>query len=248
MNHHSTQKHKIHRRKETACDLSSKTTGWNTPRQLTLEMPLEWISTESYKHALRLLDKAKRTIALVSLQPGSIEVYVLSESQDPENKLNSVNHDSKGTSIRQYQRTLQGETAGFGRFDYKRACKYSFCMHMVKERTEEQQGCSSNVCPDGNPLDLACTGCPAYYQCGVCAHILAVTHLYYGRWADEDRRSLPRNANIWNVRYQTATLYGSTGRRVANRSTRDRGARHRDMDTVEEEENDTNVHRNNWYG
>ena len=212
-------------------------------------LPLAWISKDSYKHALRILNNATRMVCVKTLTFGEVEVYVLSESQEKGNEMSSV---GKGSRVRQYQRTLHGEGASNGRaLTWEEARKYSFCMHRVVQRTEEEQCCSCNVCPDGNPLDLKCTGCHYFQQVGVCAHILAATHLYYRNMRFVNAAELPANSRQYNVRFQSATLYGSTGKRNSHRSTRDKGGLHRDMDNnnggnSSDEDQDTNVYRNTW--
>ena len=108
-------------------------------------LPLAWISKDSYKHALRILNNATRMVCVKTLTFGQVEVYVLSESQEKGNEMSSV---GKGSRVRQYQRTLHGEGASNGRaLTWEEARKYSFCMHRVVQRTEEEQCCSCNVCP-----------------------------------------------------------------------------------------------------
>ena len=214
-----------------------------------MKLPLEWISKDSYKHALRILNNATRMVCVKTLTYGEVEVYVLSESQEEGAEITSV---GKGARVRQYQRTLRGEGGRTGRaLTWDEARKFSFCMHRVVQRTEGEQCCSCNVCPEGNPLDMKCTGCQYFQQVGVCAHILAATHLYYRNMQFKDAAELPANSRQYNVRFQTAALYGSTGKRNCHRSTRDMGGLHRDMDNnnrgdSSDEDQDTNVYRNTW--
>ena len=237
----------LHDEREMRSSVSVFGTGISTPRILEMEMHFEWMSEGMYEHAKRILDRADKKVCVSSWQDGMIELYILSESQEDGNAVEALTV----SRINQHNRTIEGQHPT-GVFDFQHVCKYSFCMHRVIQRSEQEKSTSANVCTDGNPLDLKCIGCAGYQHCGICGHIIAATHLYYAHlFLDDPERApeAPRHARRFNVRYMLSKLYGSTGRRSNHRSTNNRGPLTRDMDLEEgssDEDQDTNVYRDCW--
>ena len=209
------------------------------PSTLNNKCQTEWISADIFERANKYITEFDKTVHIESEELDTLCMYFLSYSQmvekeDQEKKVTPV-------LVSQFESTLAGvEPRGVAITNWPRIVKKCFALAKVyvsPDPVRQVLEC------EANPLDLMCLGCIGYHQKGICAHVLAATHIFYAQL----RIPNDEKPSQHNLKYLCSKLYGKSGRRPNRRPTNPGGGMQRDNDPYADEEDQVNDNRNRWW-
>ena len=166
------------------------------PDELTFtqELPLEWLRTEMYTKAHRLLERHRDpTKKTPQYRKVSDDEYLVLTNE-------GVSKYKKITDkmVNRFELCYQGSMPrGFKKFDQVA----EICGALVKVQTSTVPG--SSIPCKANPFDFLC-GCKGARKTGICSHILLVTH--------EEMKNTPqeRRKAICNLNFMVGEIAGAS--------------------------------------
>lgn len=194
------------------------------PSLMNFQLPIEWIPSELYEKALKYIEKRRTHIHAENITKEKLLMYFVSTSQlcAKKDRLKVVN----AGAVRQFERTLAGEkpiNCNWNDFEKISMIGLSLAkVYVSNDAAAEVLECA------GNPLNLMCLGCIGYHQRGICAHVLAATHMHF-RGLNVPNEQKPKQHN---VRYMCAKLYGDSASRPNHRPSKAPGALQVDREVI----------------
>lgn len=210
------------------------------PEELNAALPRAWIAKEVWEKARSYVKNFQKKMYMKDVSRNNLLIYVASNSKVLERKY--ILKDVDESAVRRYEATLMGTLPRGVRlenFSKLSSIGLSLCKVYVSKNPEAEV-----IACQANPLNLMCLGCPAFHHRGICAHVLAATHMHYACLQIEEEEK----PKMYNLYYLCAKLYGETGERKQGRPKKPGSALEKDKEVNADKEDQLNQFRNNWWG